>query len=234
MRKTTLFIVLTLTIFLLCACNRPEEAAVIEEAAALIEEATELTLTAAIQTVYAQFTETARVAALSATPTFTTTPTNTFTPLPPTSTPTTTLTQTPTSSPTEAPTLTPTSGLPCNRANLETKSIPDGGTVHINTFFTQTFRLKNTGSCTWDQNYELRFVEGDLLNAAASITMIPVGEVQTWGYANVDVLMKAPSKPGVYKGYWIIKAANGQLFGVGPSGVSTFFVEVNVIDPDPD
>ena len=229
MRKMMKVFFLTFTIFLLSACNRPEEAAVI------VQEAVDLT--AVVQTIYAQITETARVAALSATPTWTQVPTNTFTPLPPTSTPTATFTATseiPSATPTEAPTLTPTSGLPCNRANLEGKSIPDGGTVHINTFFTQTFRLKNTGSCTWDQNYELRFVDGDLLGAAASITMIPVGEVQTWGYAIVDVLMKAPSKPGIYKGFWIIKASNGQLFGVGPSGVSQFWLEVNVIDPDPD
>ncbi|MBM3145234.1 MAG: hypothetical protein FJ010_09745 [Chloroflexi bacterium] len=226
MKRIIIVTVLALGIIFLGACNTPEEVAVIQEEA--------IDLTAVVRTVYAQITETARIAALSATPTASETPqpTNTATPPPPTLTLTETLTETPIVTPTEAPTATPTSGLPCNRANLETKSIADGAVIFINREFTQTFRLKNTGNCIWDRNYELRFIEGDLLNAGASIVMVPEGTVPTWGYANVDVLMRAPAEPGTYKGYWMIKAANGQIFGVGPSGGNWFWVEIKVVDPN--
>jgi len=224
MKKQIQFIAITLAIFFLSACNRPEEVLTI------VEESVDLT--AVVQTVYAQITETARVAELSATPTFTPEPTQTATQLPPTLTPTETFTETPMVSPTDAPTSTATSGLPCNRANLETKSIADGAEVFINRNFTQTFRLKNTGSCTWDQTYELRFIQGDLMNAGASIILVPVGTVPTWGYISVDVYMKAPAEPGTYKGYWMIKSRSGEIFGVGPSGATWFWVEVKAIDPD--
>ncbi len=215
---------ITLAMIFLSACNIPGSVPTASEESA--------DLTSVVQTVYTQITETARVALLSATPTFTPEPTETPTPLPPTFTPTEAFTETPIISPTDAPTATPTVDMPCNRANLESKSVGDGTVVFINRTFTQTFRLKNTGSCTWDQNYELRFVQGDLLNASAAIHLVPIGTVPTWGYANVDVLMKAPAEPGTYRGYWMIKAANGQIFGTGTSGATWFWVEIEVIDPD--
>ncbi|MBC8509905.1 MAG: hypothetical protein ISR58_07200 [Anaerolineales bacterium] len=226
MKKQLFSLLFVVSLLLIVGCNRPNEAAQVVEDS--------VDLTAVVQTVYAQITETARVAALSATATSTNTPmpTLTFTPALPTSSPTEAMSDTPEPSPTEAPTATATNNMPCNRANLETKSIADGTEININQTFTQTFRLKNTGNCTWDQNYELRFVSGDLLNAGASIIMVPKGTIPTWGYANVDVYMKAPATPGTYTGYWMIKAANGEIFGTGPSAASWFWVEVKVIDPD--
>ena len=226
MRKQIQFIVITLATFFLSACNISEEVLPIAEEA--------VDLTAVVQTVYAQITETARVAELSATPTFTTEPTLTATPLPPspTDTPTDNFTETPLVLLTETPAPAPTNDLPCNRANLETKSIADGTEIFINRDFTQTFRIKNTGSCPWDQNYELRFVQGDLMNAGASIVLVPVGTVPTWGYISVDVHMKAPAEPGTYKGYWMIKSRSGEIFGVGTSGANWFWVEIKTIDPD--
>ena len=227
MKKSIVFLLLIISLLLMVGCNRPEEVAQdVQES---------IDLTRVVQTVYAQITETARVASLSATATATATntpqPTLTFTPIPPTLTPTEGISDTPEPSPTDEPTATATSNMPCNRANLEGKSIADGTVIFIGRTFTQTFRLKNTGNCTWDQNYELRFASGDLLNAGASIILVPTGTIPTWGYANVDVLMRAPDTPGTYKGYWMIKAANGEIFGVGPSAVTWFWVDIKVIDP---
>ncbi len=226
MKKTLFLALIIVSLILITGCNRPEQATPVSEEP--------IDATAVVQTVYAQLSETALVAALSATATSTNTPipTQTFTPEPPTSTPTESISDTPEPSPTDEPTVTATNNMPCNRANLETKSIADGAVIHINQTFKQTFRLKNTGNCTWDQSYELRFVSGDLLNAGASIIMVPTGTVPTWSYANVDVLMKAPGTPGTYKGYWMIKGANGEIFGIGPSAATWFWVEVKVIDPD--
>jgi len=225
MRKTYHYFVFTLIVLILSACNSLQEIPMVPEES--------VDLTAVVQTVYAQITETARILALSATPTFTPEPTNTATLIPPTFTPTEVPSETPAVSPTDTPSPTTANNMPCNRANLETKSIADGSVIFINRNFTQTFRIKNTGSCTWDQNYELRFVQGDLMSAGASITMVAAGTtVQTWGYTHVDVFMRAPSTPGTYKGYWMIKSANGEIFGVGTGAATWFWVEVEVIDPD--
>ena len=110
------------------------------------------------------------------------------------------------------------------------QSIVNGKKILVGRLFTQTFRIKNTGSCTWNHNFELRFAGGDLMNASASIS-ITNSTVPTWGYATVDVLMKAPAKPGTYIGYWKIKSDDGQIFGVQPNN-SSFWTEIEAYDPD--
>jgi len=191
-------------------------------------------ITFVVETVYTQLTETAVEKERLATKTFTPTPepTSTDTPLPTdTATPTEVLpSDTPAASPTETPTLTPSSDLPCLRANLETKSIPDGKEIAIGRLFTQTFRIKNTGSCTWNHNFELRFAGGDLMNASASIPITDT-TIPTWGYAVVDVYMKAPETPGTYNGHWKIKSDDGQIFGVQPNN-GTFWTDIKSFDPD--
>lgn len=211
-------------LLLLAGCNLPSTSVVTEEEL-------NLKLTEVVLTVYAQLSQTALAVEQAATATFTNTPEPTATDTPiPSLTPSETPTDLPLPTNTEAPSATPTSDKPCLRANLETKSIPDGTVIFIDRLFTQTFRIKNTGSCTWNSAFELRFAGGDLLNASASIPITDT-TIPTWGYANVDVLMKAPSTPGTYKGFWSIKSDDGQIFGVQPKGES-FWVEIKVIDPD--
>ncbi len=185
-------------------------------------------ITAAVMTVYVQLTEAARAAELAATATFTPEPPPTATPLP-TETPTSAFTETPQVPPTDAPTATQASDLPCLRANLESKSIANGTKVYIDRTFTQTFRLKNTGACTWNGNFELRFIGGDLMGAGASI-ILTTSNVPTWGYVNIDILMKAPSAPGHYANYWMIKSDSGEIFGVGPAGSQSFSTEIQALD----
>lgn len=219
-------LLIALFTIVLAACNLPGTEPVVTQ------EDQSAKITGVVQTVYAQLTETAMAIQLLATETFTVTPEPTFTDTPPpTFTPTVVIpTNTLEPSPTEGPTNTPTSDMPCLRANLETKSVPDGSVIFIDRVFTQTFRIKNTGSCTWDSAFELRFAGGDLLNAGANIPMT-TGTIPTWGYANVDVLMRAPSEPGTYRGYWSIKSNDGQIFGVGPK-YESFWVEIKAVDPD--
>lgn len=220
-----------LGLLVLSGCNFNQVAAPTEET-----EDPSLKITEAVLTVYAQLTETQISLDLSATPTFTPVP-HTNTPEP-TATWTATLvpTEVPTNTvgvpPTEAPTATATTNMPCNRANLETKSVPDGTVINIGTIFTQTYRIKNTGSCAWNENYELRFIEGDLLNAGANIRMPIVGQLPTWSYIHIDVLMKAPEEPGTYKGYWMIKSDKGKIFGQGSAGNQWFWTEIKVVNPD--
>lgn len=211
-------------LLLLAGCNLPNTADITEEEL-------NIKLTEAVVTVYAELSQTALAIEQAATPTFTITPEPTYTHTPfPSLTPSETPTDVPLPTNTDVPTATPTSDKPCLRANLETKSIPDGTVIFIDRLFTQTFRIKNTGSCTWNSAFELRFAGGDLMNASASISITDT-TIPTWGYANVDVLMKAPSTPGTYRGYWSIKSNDGQIFGVQPKG-NSFWVEIKAIDPD--
>ena len=70
------------------------------------------------------------------------------------------------------------------------------------------------------------------MSAGAALHLVPIGTVPTWGYISVDIVMKAPAQPGTYKGYWMLKSDKGDIFGIGSSGATWFWVEVQVIDPD--
>jgi len=195
-------------------------------------------VTFAVETVYAQIAMTSAAAEAMATPT----PIPTNTPVPtleptiaPTETPTNVFAETPTTAPADAGANNATApqpqsaGTQCLRANLEYETIPDGTELAPGRAFTKLWRLKNTGSCTWNQNYILRFYSGDLLGAGASITLTDV-DIPTWGYANVEVPMQAPDELGTYKGYWKIVSDTGKIFGAGPDGKGWIWIEIKVVE----
>jgi hypothetical protein len=105
------------------------------------------------------------------------------------------------------PTATP---LPCNRATFISETIPDGTKFNAGASFTKSWRLKNTGTCTWNTNYKLVFVDGNKMSGPDSVKLnshIKPGE-------SVDILvdLKAPTKPGTYTGYWKLQADDGSKF----------------------
>jgi hypothetical protein len=59
---------------------------------------------------------------------------------------------------TAAPSRTPTPTQSCNRAELvEVVTIPDGTLFPAETHFTKVWRIRNVGSCTWNDNYRFVF-----------------------------------------------------------------------------
>lgn len=189
----------------------------------------------------AVFTEAALIAADSLTQTASAaSPTPTATPVIPTATPTE---QLPTATVTEEgqggasqPTATQQSNntsAPCLRANLEYETINDGTEIAVGKGFTKTWRLKNTGSCTWSAAFTLVWVQGDLMGADSVIQLTAV-DVPPNSYANVDVAMIAPSPPGSYKSYWMLRSADGIVFGIGINGKEWFWVDIKTFDPNID
>jgi hypothetical protein len=70
-----------------------------------------------------------------------------------------------TSTPENIPTVTPLPGVPtsvaCNPPPLNLgENYPDGISVYINTAFNKSWTLQNTGTCTWNANYKIKFVPG--------------------------------------------------------------------------
>ncbi len=187
---------------------------------------TDAIMTEAAQIAFQALTETAAAAP----------PTATFTPIPPTPT-NTPEPPTPTATlegeqPTLAASPTPlqqssTSGIPCLRANLEYESIPDGTEIYANSPFTKVWRLKNTGSCTWNHDFAVIWIQGDLMGAETVVEFtdkaIAPGE-----YAMVEVSMRAPDKSGFYKGYWMMRG-DGAIFGIGNGGREWFWVDIQVL-----
>ena len=163
-------------------------------------------LTAAAQTVEANLTQ----AAIQNPPTVPVVPTNTTAP------PTVTLAVA--SSTSSAPLPTATSD--CDDGDFVTDvTIPDGTILDPNESFTKTWRLKNSGTCSWTPSYAVVFSNGDSMNGPT--TQALAGNVNPGQTMDISVNLKAPASPGDYTGYWKLRNAAGVTF-------ATFYVTIKV------
>jgi len=154
-------------------------------------------------------------------------PPDTVTPEPPTPTATATVTLTPTATATS---------IPCDRATfISDVTVPDGSDYAPGDTFVKTWRLKNTGSCTWTSSYDLVFYSGDAMNAPAEVQLTS-GTVAPGGTLDVSVQLKAPNSEGTYKGFFRLRSGSGVIFGIGNNADVSFWVEIEVLselaDPD--
>jgi peptidoglycan hydrolase-like protein with peptidoglycan-binding domain len=148
----------------------------------------------------------------------------------PAATPTDTLVPTSTDTPVPTPTMTPTE-IPCNQARFVSDvTIPDGTKFSPNENFKKTWRLKNTGSCTWTSGYDIVFINGDAMNAPDSV-QITSASVAPGGEVNVSANMTAPDSPGTYRGNWKLRDGSNHVFGVENSDNGLFWVEIKVKAP---
>ena len=149
-------------------------------------------------------------------------PPATLTPLPP-------LTPTPTPISPPPPTIEP---IGCDRASFVTDvNVPDGTTYTPGAAFSKTWRIKNTGSCTWTKDYKVMYYSGEVMNAQIAVNLplyVYPGET-----VDVTVNMVAPSSPGDYRSYWILANANGTMFGIGSNASDPFWVAIKVAGEAP-
>ena len=106
-------------------------------------------------------------------------------------------------------------------------TIPDGTQLSPGETFTKTWRLQNRGTCTWTPDYDVVFYSG----AQMSGTTMQVPDYVAPGQSvDVAVTFTAPSAPGHYVGYWILRNSSGILFGTGAWADETFYVDIYVKD----
>jgi hypothetical protein len=119
---------------------------------------------------------------------------------------------------------------PCNRADFVADvTVKDGTVFSPEASFVKTWRLRNSGSCTWTQGYELVFVGGEKLS---STTVIKLNKsVKPGATIDLSVQMKAPKKVGHYFSYWMLRSTDGKRFGVGANASSSFWAEIRVGQP---
>ncbi len=196
--KTRIWILFVCLTLALSACNLPN-------AQSTATEDPNFVFTAAAQTVEAQLTQAA--------------PQNTPTSLPQLPTATTgappTLPPTATSIP---PTQPPTQE--CDKAQfIDDVTIEDGTEMDPNEAFVKTWRLKNTGTCSWTTSYAVVFSSGEQMSGPSAQAL--TGNVNPGQTVDISVNLKAPASNGTYKGYWKLRNAAGVTF-------SQFYVEIKV------
>ena len=158
--------------------------------------------TFAAETVIAEFTQTARAvpptSAATATGDVTATPEVTTQP---------TETAVPTNNPFE---VTATETL-CDDAKwVADVTVPDGTEMTPGQDFVKTWKVRNTGSCTWGTGYSAIFAYGEKMSGVAepmTSAVAPGEEVE------ISVRFKAPDNAGEYSTYWRLANASSIPFG---------------------
>jgi hypothetical protein len=220
MKKKMLVLILgTVFSLVLAGCNYPGQTTPTSQV--------DMLNTAAAQTIQAQQTsiaQTSQAFEQPATPTATLEPSEvpaeeTEEPSEPTSAPA------PTNTPLPQPTAT--AKVACDVAAFVSETIPDGTDFTPGKAFTKTWTLKNVGSCTWNQDYDVVFVDGTAMNAPAA-QQLTTGTVKPGETVKISIDMKAPLAGGTHRGDFKLRNANGAIFGIG-DGNKTFWVKIDVI-----
>ena len=217
-RARSATIALILLLLLVLAACAPESLIPTEEPLEVIYTAAaqtvgvELTLEAG-KTAVARLTE---MALPRASPTFslpTLPPLPTTTPLPPSQT----------------PTKTPTPTQPI----CDTGSFVADVTVRPNTSFApgerfvKTWRVQNTGECTWTPQYTLAFTGGEVMGGPFIVNL--PGTVNPGRSVDVSIELIAPQTPGYYQGYWKLFAADNTPIEITPGPLGALWVQIEVV-----
>ena len=109
---------------------------------------------------------------------------------------------------------------------LQDVTIQDGAHLAGRQPFVKIWRLRNEGTCTWTEGYDLVFIGGHAMGALPAVPLgAPVAPGET---IEVAVDMIAPSQPGQYHGYWKLRSDQGLYFGFGQGGQQAIWVLLQV------
>lgn len=124
---------------------------------------------------------------------------------------------------------TPAPSGACDQAQfIADITVPDGTAFNPNKNFTKTWELKNIGTCTWTTAYTLSFYNGEAMSGPTALNL--TGPVAPGQSIDLSVALISPNSPGSYRGYWILRNANGALVPIvdGYQGQS-FYVQISVV-----
>lgn len=101
-------------------------------------------------------------------------------------------------------------------------TIPDDTVIQPDAEFVKTWRLRNSGTCTWEEGTELVFVSENPMGSPPSVS---VPSTTPNGVIDVSVDMVAPATPGTYRSNWQMQTPDGTRFG------GIFFAQIVVPEP---
>ena len=112
-------------------------------------------------------------------------------------------------------------------ANLVGETIPDGTIMEPGESFQKTWRLRNSGTCTWNSNYKIVYWSGDLMGGSLEYPFTKV--VAPGEEVTIPLSLVAPATNGNFSSFWKLQSEWGTPFGVG-SYDQPFYVQINVND----
>ncbi len=94
--------------------------------------------------------------------------------------------------------------------------------------FVKSWRVQNTGTCTWTPDYSVVYVNGNRPEARMNGAAVPVSRnVAPGEVLDISVSLVAPQSYGTFQGFWQMRDADGQFFG------QVMWVGIQVPDPNP-
>ena len=127
--------------------------------------------------------------------------------------------------PTVAGAATQALGDACNNSVFEGDvTIPDGTVLKGGEDFQKIWKIRNTGTCTWDEGYSLVYIGGSNPNLDPYNFDFKKSEDFVAGGAaiNLPVNLTAPCTPGKYEGHWRMRNDQGYYFGT----ILSVYIEV--------
>lgn len=112
----------------------------------------------------------------------------------------------------------------CNAAFVADVTIPDDTVIQTEHAFEKTWRIRNSGSVTWTQGFELTRVGGEPMGVPSSVRVPNVAPGEA---VDVTVPMVAPSVPGRHRSEWRMCANVTECFG------ERVFVQIVSVAPTP-
>ena len=141
----------------------------------------------------------------------------------------------PTINPTPSPVPTvitaPTSSACVDSATfISDVTIPDNTVLAPNSPVTKTWRLKNTGTCTWDSSYLVAYISGSTMSQQPGYWIVSQGQTVSPGQMlDVSVGMTSPVENGRYVSYWGLKKLDGGFMPIqGGANGNSFYVKIKV------
>jgi hypothetical protein len=112
-----------------------------------------------------------------------------------------------------------------DRAELIDETIPDQSVISPEQPFEKKWMLQNSGSCTWNQEYDLIFVGGNQLGGLSSS---PLNQTISPNEAFEMVLkLISPPVPGYYESFWKLQNDQGNQFGIGYNADIPLWIKIH-------
>ena len=93
---------------------------------------------------------------------------------------------------------------------IEDVTIPDHSIVERGNAFTKTWRVKNSGTCTWTPAYQIKLAGGNPISWSKPSV---IGIVQAGQVAEISVEILSPDIPANYQAWWQLADDMGKPFG---------------------
>ena len=98
-------------------------------------------------------------------------------------------------------------------------TIPDGTHVSAGSTLDKQWQVENSGTCNWEEGYEIRLISGQEMGAESGQALIPA---RSGSRVTVRIVFTAPGETGDYTSAWQAYNPEGNAFG------DPFYIDITV------